>query len=164
MLMMEQKLTPDCLHSKTHVNFVKVSQGVWTSVALSVSRPRVHTRVRSRKCHLLRANEEPAALPVTMSKPRTQNKRGSENLSLAQSSGQRHSPRNPPGPCRHRLHHTLHFSHELETAPSPPTWLTWKKQPVLPFHLFIFCNKLKALFTNSNNCHTVRIYGGRGQS
>lgn len=24
---------------------------------------------------------------------------------------------------------------------------------------FFFCNKLKALFTNSINCHTVRIYG-----
>lgn len=31
MLMMEQKLTPDCLHSKTlNVNFVNISQRAWT--------------------------------------------------------------------------------------------------------------------------------------
>lgn len=28
---------------------------------------------------------------------------------------------------------------------------------------FFFCNKLKALFTTSINCHTVRIYGGEGR-
>lgn len=39
-------------------------------------------------------------------------------------------------------------------------YIAWKKQPVLPFFFFFFfCNKLKALFTNSINCHTVRIYG-----
>lgn len=73
--------------------------------------------------------------------------------------GQRHSSRNPSGPCHHRLHHSLPVSHELQTALSPPTWLTWKKQPVLPFiHLFAttlrLCSQLHQL------PHSENLWGG----
>ena len=62
------------------------------------------------------------------------------------------------GPCCRELNRTLQISHAVQTAQSPSTWLTrLKKTTRITF--FFFCNKLKALFTNSINCHTVRIYG-----
>lgn len=76
--------------------------------------------------------------------------------------GQRHPSRNPSGPCRHRLHHSLPVSHELQTASSPLTWLTWRKQPVLSFYLFIFCNNLKALFTAPSTATQSEFMRGVG--
>lgn len=57
----------------SHVNFINISQGMLISARLDVSKSPTKnlgstTRVRSRKCHLFRTNDGPAALPVTVSK------------------------------------------------------------------------------------------------
>lgn len=116
-------------------------------------------KVSSRKCHWFKTNNGPAALPVAVSTPHEQYAGGSRTPVQGPFVWPRQSPRCLTGPCCRQLNRTLQISHAVQTAQSPSTWLTLlkKKQPVLPF--FFFCNKLKALFTNSINCHTVRIYG-----
>lgn len=113
-------------------------------------------KVRSRKCCWFKTNDGPAALPVTVSTPHEQHEGGSRTG--APSYGQRQSPRCLTGPCCRQLSRTLQISHGIQTAQSPSTWLTLLKKNN-PYYHFFFCNKLKALFTNSINCHTVRIYG-----
>lgn len=113
--------------------------------------------VRSRKCHLFRTNDGPATPAVTVTKPCEEYKGGSRKPVLGPCVWPKAITKVPLWPLRPSIQPSSLNSHDLETALGPPTWLALlgRNNPYYPF----FCNKLKALFTNSINCHTVRIYG-----
>lgn len=136
-----------------------------TSARLDISKSSTRdlastTRVRGRKCHLFKTNDRPAALPMTVSKPCKWYEGGSEKSVLG--------PSLWPKTITKVSIWSLPPSTQPNSSVQPwiinciksinMAYIACRKQPVLPFY-FYFCNKLKALFTNSIKCHTVRIYG-----
>lgn len=129
----------------------------------------------------LEQNDGPAFLPMTTynhgTVPKWVQEKKKQTCPWSNlTASQRQSPRYISGPCRHQLNQTLQAAMECRLRWVHP-WLTLhvRNNPYYPLvfffyfyffsfflhfiYLYTFCNSLKALFTDSINCHTVRIYG-----
>lgn len=78
---------------------------------------------------------------------------------------QRHSPGNPPGPCRRQLHRSLQISHKLLTDCTEPTNMAYMEETtriILLLTYLFFATTLRLCSQLRQLPHSENLWGRKG--